>query len=83
MKAIAVSLRACVPTACQVTVTITGPNGFSAAAERIKVRSSRRGSVALYRLAAPGGVFDAADDGAYTVLLGDAVLRQFRVAAAR
>jgi hypothetical protein len=63
------------------TVVVSGPNGFTAVAERIKVRTSRRGAraVAVYRFAAPGGTFDAVDDGNYTIRLGDAAVKDFAV----
>ena len=44
-------------------VTVTGPNGFSANATYI----SRVGNVATYQIAAPGGTWNPADAGLYTV----------------
>ena len=54
-------------------VLVTGANGFSASAEVLKVKSAAKGKklTVTYRLAAPGGAFDAGDNGAYTVQLRD------------
>jgi uncharacterized delta-60 repeat protein len=58
------------PTTTQVIVS--GPNGFEATADRVKLKTGRRGSsVAVYRMSAPGGTFDAGDNGTYTVQLRD------------
>ncbi len=43
--------------------TVTGPNSFSANAAFI----STAGNVATYRISAPGGLWDAVDNGLYTV----------------
>ena len=57
-------------------VTVSGPGGFSAPATLVGAAVRRRGSVvvARYRVAAPGGAFDAADNGDYTVRLGAAAV---------
>jgi uncharacterized delta-60 repeat protein len=54
------------------SVTVSGPNGFGAAATLLKVKAGRRGgaAVATFILAAPGGSFDAGDNGVYSVRLG-------------
>lgn len=53
-------------------VSVTGPNAFGAAAQLLKVKANRAGTsaVASYRLAAPGGKFDAGDNGTYAIRLG-------------
>jgi hypothetical protein len=77
----------------QADVVVTGPNGFSARAQLVKVKWMRGGgragvvnrlvvgatngnnAVATFRVAAPGGRYDAADNGAYAVAVapvGDA-----------
>ena len=50
-------------------LTVSGPGGFSAVATLVGVKAKRKGSrlVARYRVAAPGGAFDPADNGTYTV----------------
>ena len=54
-------------------VMVSGPNGFSAEARLLKVKSKRRGTtVATFVVAAPGGKFDAADVGPYDVRLAGA-----------
>ena len=66
------------------TVAVTGPNDFSAEAQRVGVKAGRLRAVATYRVAAPGGRFDAADNGIYQVRAGGAsgqVYGQFTVAA--
>jgi hypothetical protein len=44
-------------------ITVTGPGGFTANASFI----SNTGNTATYRIAAPGGTWDSADNGTYTV----------------
>jgi uncharacterized delta-60 repeat protein len=53
-------------------VRVTGPNAFDASAQLMKVKSNRAGTsaVASYRLDAPGGKFDAGDNGNYAIRLG-------------
>ena len=55
-------------------VHVTGPNDFAAAAQLLKVKVARsRGltaALASYRVAAPGGKFDAGDNGTYAIRLG-------------
>jgi uncharacterized delta-60 repeat protein len=52
-------------------VTVSGPNGFAGDAQLVKVKSRRRGpAVATFVVNAPGGTFDAGDNGAYAVRLG-------------
>jgi hypothetical protein len=57
-------------------VTVSGPGGFSAPATLVGARARRKSSVlvARYRVAAPGGAFDPADNGDYTVRLGAAAV---------
>jgi hypothetical protein len=52
-------------------VRVSGASGFTADAEVTQVKQSRGGrrTVVAYRVAAPGGVFDADDNGTYTVEL--------------
>jgi uncharacterized delta-60 repeat protein len=49
--------------------TVAGPNGYAADAEATKVKSCKGGRVVTisYRVAAPGGSFDAADNGRYAI----------------
>jgi hypothetical protein len=59
-------------------VRITGPNGFVAYAKLAAIRSSENGDgrvVARYKLAAPGGAWDAFDNGEYSVRLVGAQVR--------
>ena len=66
------------------TLKVTGPNGFEATAQQVKVQVKRQGrrasaagggsAVGVYRVAAPGGSFDAADNGDYTIRLDAATL---------
>ncbi|HET6250034.1 MAG TPA: ELWxxDGT repeat protein [Tepidisphaeraceae bacterium] len=50
-------------------LTVTGPNGYTAAAAFVSVDTSTNGSprTATYRVAAPGGAWDSADNGTYSV----------------
>jgi GH25 family lysozyme M1 (1,4-beta-N-acetylmuramidase) len=50
-------------------ITISGPNGFTAAATFVSVDVASNGSprVATYRFSAPGGTWDVADNGSYTI----------------
>jgi hypothetical protein len=52
-------------------VVVTGPNGFSQPMTLVKAKAKKKGTVvqAMYRLAAPGGTWDAADNGVYTAVL--------------
>jgi len=52
-------------------VRVTGPNGYSQPATRVSVNSSTNGSpiTATYRVPAPGGSWDTADNGTYTLAL--------------
>jgi hypothetical protein len=52
-------------------VIVTGPNGFSQPMTLLKAKSKQKGTVvqATYRLAAPGGSWDAADNAVYTAIL--------------
>ena len=55
-------------------ITVTGPNGFSAPAVLVGTTGSGRSFTGTYSIAAPGGSFDAADSGQYTIRLNaDAV----------
>ncbi|MBA2481214.1 MAG: pre-peptidase C-terminal domain-containing protein [Planctomycetes bacterium] len=57
-------------------VQVTGPGGFSATATLISVDQAGNGTprVATYRISAPGGAWDASDNGTYSVaMLGSAV----------
>jgi len=49
---------------------VSGPNGFNAPAQLVSV-SGQKGATrtATYRFAAPGGFFDSADNGQYTISL--------------
>jgi hypothetical protein len=47
-------------------VTVTGPNSFSQAASFVTYNSTT--GVATYQITAPGGTWNAADNGTYTVL---------------
>jgi hypothetical protein len=52
---------------------VTGPNGFSQFATLVNINSSSRtAATATYRMTAPGGTWDATDDGTYTVSLRNA-----------
>lgn len=54
-------------------IRVTGPNGFSQFATLVNVaRNSRTAATATYRIPAPGGSWDATDDGTYTVTLRNA-----------
>jgi hypothetical protein len=52
-------------------LVVTGPGGFSQPMQLIKAKPQKKGTVvaATYRLAAPGGTWDVADNGVYTVTL--------------
>ena len=52
-------------------ILVTGPNGFSQQMQLVKAASQQRGTrvAATYRLAAPGGTWDTAENGVYTVTL--------------
>jgi hypothetical protein len=52
-------------------VVVTGPNGFSQPMTLVKAKPKKKGTVvqATYRLAAPGGTWDAGDNGVYTAVL--------------
>jgi hypothetical protein len=51
-------------------VVVTGPNGFSQPAAFVQITSSTVAQVdVVYRIDAPGGTFDAADAGTYTVTM--------------
>jgi uncharacterized delta-60 repeat protein len=55
------------------TVNVSGPNGFTGGARLVKVKARRGGvATATFAVAAPGGTFDAGDNGAYAVRLGTA-----------
>lgn len=57
-------------------LAVTGPGGFSADAELIRARALKRGTVVkgTYRAAAPGGRFDASDNGRYALVLAQAAV---------
>ena len=50
-------------------IRVTGPNGYNQLAQLVSVNSSTNGTprIATYRIAAPGGTWDATDDGSYGV----------------
>lgn len=52
-------------------VRVTGPNAFSALAAFVSVDNNTNGTprVATYRLTPPGGTWDSADNGTYTIAL--------------
>ena len=54
-------------------LVVTGPAGFSSPATLLRARPRAHGwaLVARYRVAAPGGTFDATDNGRYTIAAGD------------
>lgn len=55
-------------------VTVSGPNGSSAPATLVNAGGGGRSVTATYSVAAPGGSFDGADSGSYSVALaGEAV----------
>ncbi len=55
-------------------VKVTGPNGFSAFAAFVSLTGPSTAVVATYRIDAPGGAWDAAEDGTYTVTVLPGVL---------
>jgi hypothetical protein len=58
-------------------VRIVGPNGYNRNAKFYRLKSTRGGSVVYgyYKIAAPGGVWDAADNGAYALKLNPSQVR--------
>jgi hypothetical protein len=52
-------------------ILVTGPNGFSQAAMFVSVNSRKNGTPrkATYRIAPPGGSWDATDNGTYTITI--------------
>jgi hypothetical protein len=52
-------------------ILVTGPNGFSQSAALVSVSDTRNGTprTATYQITAPGGSWDAADNGTYTLTL--------------
>jgi hypothetical protein len=48
---------------------VTGPNGFNAPASLEGTSGSGRSVVATYSIPAPGGTFDGADSGSYSVMM--------------
>ena len=58
-------------------VRILGPNGYTRNATFYKLKSTRGGSVVYgyYKISAPGGVWDAADNGAYAIKLNPSQVR--------
>ena len=52
-------------------VRVTGPNNFNQLASLVSVNTSGNGSprTATYRIAAPGNIWDSADNGTYTLAL--------------
>jgi hypothetical protein len=50
-------------------IVVTGPNGFSQAATFVSTSGSGTQIDATYRITAPGGTLDAADNGTYTATL--------------
>ena len=50
-------------------IRVTGPNGFDAAAALISIDAPTNGTprTATYRISAPGGTWDGADNGTYTI----------------
>ena len=55
-------------------LTVTGPNGFSAAAFLVAVDTTSNGTprFATYRFTPPGGSWDLADNGAYSISMNEA-----------
>lgn len=52
-------------------VVVTGPNGFSQPMQLVRAKAQQQGTrvLAMYRLPAPGGKFDSAENGVYTATL--------------
>lgn len=52
-------------------ILVNGPNAFSQNMQLLKAKPKKKGTVvqATYRLAAPGGTWDSAENGVYNVLL--------------
>jgi len=52
-------------------IQVTGPNGFSQLAQFVSVTPSGNGTprVATYRITPPGGTWDGADNGTYSIVL--------------
>jgi hypothetical protein len=52
-------------------IQVTGPNGFTQVATFVSVNSNTNGAprAATYRIAGPGGTWDAGDSGSYTVTM--------------
>jgi len=50
-------------------ILVTGPNGFSQSAKLVRIRGSRADTRATYSIDAPGGKWNRADQGRYTVTL--------------
>ena len=52
---------------------VTGPGGFSAPAKLVgaRLRANRSVLMVRYRVAAPGGRFDASDNGSYCIAVAD------------
>jgi hypothetical protein len=48
---------------------ITGPNGFSASPQQVRLRPQGRALLATYTLANPAGAWGTIDDGEYTIVL--------------
>lgn len=58
-------------------VLVTGPNGFAQTASLVgaQVLENRAVAVATYRISAPGGTWNSADNGAYTVSVNNGEVR--------
>jgi CSLREA domain-containing protein len=58
-------------------ILVTGPNGYSQTAMFVSVNNTTNGTprTATYRITAPGGTWDDADNGAYTVQMKNLAVR--------
>jgi hypothetical protein len=64
---------------------VSGPGGLAGWPEVVKVRANKAGTKvrATYRVSAPGGAFDAADNGTYTVSLPQGAVASARSTGGR
>ncbi|MDV7398273.1 hypothetical protein RZS08_43115, partial [Arthrospira platensis SPKY1] len=58
-------------------ILVTGPNSYSQTATFVSVNNSTNGTprTATYRITAPGGAWDNADNGTYTVQMKNLAVR--------
>jgi hypothetical protein len=56
-------------------IIVSGPNGFSAAAEFVRIASSdTAGTTAIFSFAPPGGFWDPKDSGVYTISVAEGAI---------